>query len=307
MPPAPRDRRSRTRRYDPSVNRPLLIVAAVTPLAEGGSAVDEASIGEYVAFLESHGADGVFACGTTGEGVLLTIDERRRTAAAFRDSVRGKLFVHAGAQTTADTVALATHAREIGADAVAVIPPPYFPLDATALTAHFVAAARASAPLPFYCYAFAARSGYPLPVEVIARIRDEVDNLAGLKVSESPFERVAPYLETGLPVLIGNEPLIPEGLRRGAIGSVSGMAAALPEVVRAALDDPSATNEARLRDARLAMEAAGAFIAAAKAMLGLRGVPVRADVRAPLRALTGAEIGVMQAALTPLLRATSAA
>jgi dihydrodipicolinate synthase/N-acetylneuraminate lyase len=290
-----------------AARRPILIVASVTPLTDGGSAVDEAAIGEYVAFLESHGADGVFACGTTGEGVLLTLDERRRTVAAFRDAVRGTLFVHAGAQTTAETVALAAHASEIGADAVAVIPPPYFPLDASALTAHFVAAARACAPLPFYCYAFAARSGYPLPVEVIERIRDQVDNLAGLKVSESPFERVEPYLGLGLPVLVGNEPLIPDGLARGAIGSVSGMAAALPEVVRAALDDPTDANAARLRDVRAAMEASGPFIAAAKHVLGTRGVPVRPDVRAPLRRLTDAERRALDAALGPLVTAPSAA
>jgi dihydrodipicolinate synthase/N-acetylneuraminate lyase len=286
---------------------PLLIVAAVTPLTDGGAGVDESAIGPYVGFLESHGADGVFACGTTGEGVLLTLDERRRAATAYRDAVRGSLFVHAGAQTTADTVALASQAGEIGADAVAVIPPPYFPLDAAALTAHFVAAARACAPLPFYCYAFAARSGYPLAVEVIERIRDKVDNLAGLKVSESPFERVLPYLEVGLPVLIGNEPLIPQGLAQGAVGSVSGMAAALPEVVRAALDDPSDANAARLRDVRAAMEASGPFIAAAKHVLGLRGLPVRPDVRAPLRPLTDAERRALDAALGPLVTAPSAA
>jgi dihydrodipicolinate synthase/N-acetylneuraminate lyase len=287
--------------------RPLLIVAAVTPLADGGAGIDEPAIGPYVAFLESHGADGVFACGTTGEGVLLTLEERRKAASAYRAAVRGSLFVHAGAQTTADTVALAAHASEIGADAVAVIAPPYFPLDASALTDHFVAAARACAPLPFYCYAFAARSGYPLPVEVIERIGDQVDNLAGLKVSESPFERVAPYLGLGLPVLIGNEPLIPEGLRRGAVGSVSGMAAALPEVVRAALDDPSDANAARLRDVRAAMEASGPFIAAAKHVLGTRGVPVRPDLRAPLRPLTDAERRTLEAALGPLVTAPSAA
>src|SRR5688572_18719420 len=216
-------------------HRPL-VTAAVSPLTDDGAALDTDAIPPYVAFLESHGADGVFACGTTGEGVLLSLDERRRTAEAYRAALSGKLIVHAGAQTTADTQALAAHAREIGADAVAVIPPPYFPLDDDALTAHFVAAARAAAPLPFFCYAFTPRSGYPLPVDVIRRIGASVDNLAGLKVSESPFERVEPYLELGLPVLIGSEPLIAAGVARGALGTVSGMAAAFPDVVRAGLD-----------------------------------------------------------------------
>jgi dihydrodipicolinate synthase/N-acetylneuraminate lyase len=269
-------------------HRPM-IVAAITPLANDGSSVDLDAIGPYVRFLESHGADGVFACGTTGEGILLSLDERRSVAAAYRASLAGALVVHAGAQTTADTCALATHAGEIGADAVAVIPPPYFPLDDDALAAHFIAAARAAAPLPFFCYAFTARSGYPLPVAVIRRIADAADNLAGLKVSESPFERVEPYLDLGLPVLIGSEPLIPAGVARGAIGTVSGMASAFPDVVRAALDAADDDAGARLRQLRGAMEAAGQFIAAAKHVLAERGVPMPPDMRPPLRRLHPAE------------------
>ena len=281
-------------------HRPL-VVAAVTPLTDDGAALDLEAIGPYVAFLESHGADGVFACGTTGEGVLLGLDERRRVAAAFRDAVSGVLVVHAGAQTTADTVALAEHAREIGADAVAVIPPPYFALDADALTAHFVAAARAAGPLPFYCYAFTARSGYPLPVDVIRRIGASVDNLAGLKVSEAPFERVEPYLDLGLPVLIGSEPLIAAGLGRGAIGAVSGMAAAFPDIVRAGIDAADDAATARLATLRTAMEASGQFIAAAKHVLGGRGVPITPGMRAPLRRLTAAEAAALDEAVAGLL------
>ena len=285
--------------------RPILIVAAVTPLSDEGAAVDEAAIRPYVEFLEWHGADGVFACGTTGEGVLLSGDERRGVAAAYRAAVSGTLIVHAGAQTTADTCGLAAHAAEIGADAVAVIAPPYFPLDGDALTAHFVAAARACAPLPFYCYAFTARSGYPLPVDVIRRIGEAADNLAGLKVSESPFERVEPYLELGLPVLIGNEPLIPAGLARGAIGSVSGMAAAFPDVVREALDHPEDATQ-RLTALRGAMEASGQFIAAAKHVLGTRGVAVGPWMRRPLRRLTAAEAARLEASVADLSLAPAA-
>ena len=149
------------------LERPPLIVAAVTPLSDDGERVDDDAIWPLAAFFAEHGADGVFACGTTGEGILLSLDERRSVAVAYRAAVRGLLIVHAGAQSTRDTAALAAHAAEIGADGVAVIPPPYFALDPDALTAHFTAAAEACAPLPFFIYAFAARSGYPVPVEVV--------------------------------------------------------------------------------------------------------------------------------------------
>ena len=279
--------------------RPPLIVAAATPLAPGGDALDEAAIWPMVRFLEDRGADGVFACGTTGEGILLSADERRRAAIVFRAAVRGRLIVHCGAQTTAETVALAEHAREIAADAVAVIPPPYFPLDPDALTAHLLAAAEGCAPLPFYIYAFAARSGYPVPLEVVARVRDAASNLAGLKVSESPFLKVEPFLDLGLPVFIGSEPLIPAAMARGALGAVSGLAAAFPEVVRAALDAPDTAAKARLRTLRSAMET-HPFIASVKHVLWRRGVPINPDLRAPLRALTEAEGAALDSVLGEL-------
>ena len=279
--------------------RPPLIVAAATPLSTGGAALDEEAIWPMVRFLVEHGADGVFACGTTGEGILLSIAERERAAVVFRAALQGRLIMHCGAQTTAETTWLAAHAAEIGADAVAVIPPPYFPLDAAALTEHFVAAAEACAPLPFYIYAFAARSGYPVPIEVVERVRERASNLAGLKVSESPFGKVEPFLGLGLPVLIGSEPLIPPAMARGALGAVSGLAAAFPEVLRAALDQPDAGAEARLTALRGAMEAQP-FIAAVKHVLRRRGVPINPDLRRPMRPLTEAEAAALDASLLAL-------
>lgn len=281
-------------------DHPPLIVAAVTPLSASGDELDEDAVWPMWSFLSDHGADGVFACGTTGEGINLSLDERQRMAVAFRAAVRGRLIVHAGAQTTRDTTTLAAHAAEIGADGVAVIPPPYFPLDEAALTAHFLAAAAACAPLPFFIYAFAGRSGYPVPTSVVQGVAEAADNLAGLKVSESPFAKVEPYLDLGLPVLIGSEPLLPPALARGAVGSVSGMAAAFPDVVRGALDAPEDAGEI-LRHVRNALEAAGKFIAAAKHVLALRGVSVKPDVRAPLQALSADEARTLEAALRPFL------
>ena len=263
----------------------LLLAASVTPLRDGGARVDEDAIEPLAQFLVERGADGIFALGTTGEGVLLGLDERRAVAKRFREARAGMLIVHCGAQSTADTVALAGHAAAIGADGVAVIPPPYYPLGDDALVGHFAAAAAACAPTPFYLYAFAARSGYPLPVAVIQRVRERADNVAGLKVSEAPFERVAPYLELGLPVFVGAERLIPEALAAGAAGAVSGLASAFPDVVAAVVRRPDAAGGARLAALRSALEQQP-FQAALKQALHAQGVPIRADVRAPLPALT---------------------
>ncbi len=260
------------------------IAAALTPLRDGGREVDDEALLPYLGFLSDAGIEGVLLLGTTGEGILLTLAERKR---AISNAVSGPLPVlaHCGAQTTADTVALAAAAAEAAAEAVAVIAPPYFQFDEDALLAHFAAAARACAPLPFYVYELEKASGYAIPVSVVERLRETVDNVAGMKVSDSPFAKVAPYLLDGLDVFIGAEALIGEGLAAGAAGAVSGLAAAFPEVVVDAVRSGDSTVAGELR----AIVDRYPRHAALKAVVRSRGVPIREDVRGPLRGLTDAE------------------
>src|SRR6266481_6985769 len=146
------------------------LAAVLTPLRDGGTSLDDTAFGPYAAFLAQGGVDGILVCGTTGEGILLTLEERRCALELFLTAAREHTLavaVHCGAQTTADTAALAEHAAASGADAVAVIAPPYFALDEDELLAHFATAARACAPTPFYVYEFAARSGYAVPLTVL--------------------------------------------------------------------------------------------------------------------------------------------
>src|SRR5205823_1549134 len=156
---------------------------------------------------------------------------------------------HAGAQSTWDTLQLAAHAADIGADAVAVIAPPYFPLDDSELFEHLAGAARACDPTPFYVYEFAARSGYAVPLSVLERLREAAANFRGLKVSDVPWERFAPYL------------------------------------VAAAVRDPERAALGPVRDTMQRFP----FQAALKTVVARRGVPMRSDVRRPLRGLTAAE------------------
>src|SRR5437762_2647864 len=110
--------------------------------------------------------------------------------------------------------------------------------------------------------------------------RERVTNLAGMKVSDSPWEAFAPYLLEGLEVFVGPEALIAQGLAHGAAGAVSALASALPEKVVAV--DPG------LADIREAIERFPRH-AALKRIAARRGVPIREDVRAPLRGLTADE------------------
>jgi dihydrodipicolinate synthase/N-acetylneuraminate lyase len=266
------------------------IAASVTPLSAGGRTVETSAITDLVSFLAAGGVDGALACGTTGEGVLFDVAERRAITDAFVAARPDGFLVaiHAGAQTTADTISLAAHAQEAGADAVAVIAPPYFHLDDEELLRHLVSAANAADPLPFYVYEFAGRSGYSIPPAVIPRVRSAAPNMVGMKVSDSPFEAVAPYLDLGLDVFIGNEPLAIQGMERGAVGCVSGLAAAFPEITAALVHDRSVSAHEQVCRVRERLSGIP-FHAALKEVLAARDVLHTTDVRPPLRGLTGVE------------------
>lgn len=261
------------------------LAAAVTPLRDAGDVLDEEAFAPLVQFYRASGLDGLLVLGTTGEGILLTAEERRRVAELAVAEADGlTIIVHCGAQTTAETTDLADHAAQTGADGVAVIAPPYFAFEPTELVEHFASAAAACAPLPFYVYEYAERSGYAVPIPVLEELRQRVGNFAGLKVSDAAYDKVKPYVETGLDVFIGSEPLIRDGLADGAVGAVSGVAAAFPEAVAALVRDPDDARAAVVNALRATL-AAQPFQASVKAALGFRGVAVHPDVRAPLRPL----------------------
>ena len=263
------------------------LAASVTPLRDTGGRLDEDAFGPLVDFYVASGLDGVMALGTSGEGILLSSEERRSAADLFLQAADRRLLVavHCGAQTTAETVALCAHAAEVGADAVVVIGPPYFRLDEEAQYAHFLAAATACAPLPFYVYEFAATSGYAVAPAVLQRLRESADNATGLKVSDTPWDAFSAYLLPGFDVFVGPEALIQQGMEAGARGAVSALASAFPEEVAAVVREPTADGARRLAELRASIERFPRQ-AALKRILGRRGVPVREDVRAPLRPLT---------------------
>ena len=275
--------------------------AALTPLRDGGTALDEA-VFEPVRRTSSPtaGSTGSSRSGRRARGSLLS----QRGAARGRSSSssrppRGRLAVavHCGAQTTAETAALAAHAAEAGADAVAVIAPPFFPLDAPALEEHFAAAAAACAPLPFYVYEFAARSGYAVP--------DRGDRAAARAGAE-------PARAQGLGQAVGEGRAVParrtrhlrrrRGARRPRPRRRRGRCRLGPRRRCSRRSSPALVREPTQERSDEAERLRAAldrfpFQAAAKAVAARRGVPIRADVRPPLRTLTAGELERARAAV----------
>jgi dihydrodipicolinate synthase/N-acetylneuraminate lyase len=278
------------------------LAASVTPFRQDGESLDEGAFDGLTDFMVGAGLDGFLAMGTTGEGVLLTIAERKLVTDLFVKAARSRLkvVVHAGAQTTRDTSTLSAHAADSGADGVAVIGPPYYPLDEQSMLEHFASAGRACAPLPFYVYEFAARSGYAVPLSVISKLRDRLPNLAGLKVSDTPWDKFETYLIEGLSIFVGSEGLIHQAMERGAVGAVSALASALPELVIEAVRSRGAEASQHCVAARAEIQKFP-FQSALKSLLADRGVAITDRVRAPLRRISPDELATLKSAIADLV------
>ncbi|MFM1920021.1 MAG: hypothetical protein RLZZ303_1655, partial [Candidatus Hydrogenedentota bacterium] len=119
-----------------------IVAAMVTPFTKNGDYVDFDKIGGVAEGVLRMGAHGLFVCGTTGEGMLMTAEERKTVleeVVASVGSSKAKIIAHSGAMDTATTIELTVHAAECGADASAVVTPPFYPFDDKAIEQHFSA------------------------------------------------------------------------------------------------------------------------------------------------------------------------
>jgi 4-hydroxy-tetrahydrodipicolinate synthase len=275
-----------------------VIPAMLTPFDANGK-VDEAALRQYVEFLLARGVHGLFPCGTNGEGLLLSLEERKRVATIVVEQVDGRVpvIVHTGAINTEQTIELTKHAKSIGADAVGVVAPYYFPHDDLCLEQHFLAVANSVPDLPVYLYNIPGNAKNSISPKLASRLHKQCPNIAGIKDSSKDLNRLEEFIaanDENFTVIVGTDSLVFPALAVGAAGVVSAVANVFPEEVVKIYQYYSEGKivEAKkqqyyvnkLRDA-LKM---GPYITPYKEALRWRGMDVGGQ-RAPLRPLTDLE------------------
>jgi len=252
--------------------------------------------------LAANGIVGAFVCGTTGEGLSLTTEERMQVAERWMAAAPASLriIVHVGHHAIGDCQRLARHAAEIGAAAFGTLAPSFFKAASVSDLVDFCSGVASSAPeLPFYYYHIPAMTGVSLPcVDFLTAAGGRIPNLAGLKFT---FENLMDYLacvqlEGGrYDVIYGRDEMLLAGLALGtqaAIGSTYNFAAPIYQRIL------ESYHRADLGTARSAQGRANGMIAAmvrhgglaaGKAIMALIGLDC-GPVRSPLRALSGAQI-----------------
>jgi 4-hydroxy-tetrahydrodipicolinate synthase len=270
------------------------IYGVIVPIltAFKGEHVDLDAMAALIDFLIERRVAGLFPLGTTGEGPLMTTEERRQVAEWTVKCANGRVpvIIHTGSIATAETIALTQHARDAGADAAAIIPPYFYRLSDEALYDHFAAIAGAVADFPIYLYNNPGVTPNILSTELVRQLAGAFPNIIGLKDSSGSLGTLfaSRSLQGGtFNAASGSDSIVLAGQAVGLDACVSGNANFVPELVVETLNTANRGDleAARILQARLdevrRILGDGADLSLFKAMCAKRGIPV-GDVRAPL-------------------------
>ena len=206
-----------------------LIDAPFTPFDADGE-VNLEPIERYARLLERNGLKGVFINGSSGEGYMLTEDERRLLAERWVSVARPgfKVIVHVGSTCVKESRRLAEHAAAIGAWGIGAMAPPFPKVNRIAELVDYCAEIAAGAPdLPFYFYHIPAFNGaYLSMVDFLKAVNGRIPNFAGIKYTyESLYEYNQCRLYAGgkFDMLHGqDETILPCLAMGGAQGGIGG-------------------------------------------------------------------------------------
>lgn len=272
----------------------MTLVAPVTPFRENGD-LDLGMVEALAELLISRGAQGFYLCGGTGEGMLLTAEERMEVLEKWRDVVPDSvpLLVHVGAVCLRESVELARHAARAGAAAVSSVTPSFYAArDMDILVEYFAEIAAAAPELPFYYYHAASSPGLKVKgYDFLVAAEKRIPSLGGMKFThedQMDLGRCLRFRGGKYEMLYGKDEMMLGALATGATGFVGGTFNMVSPLVRRVVSsfqagqlEQAQADYARIVDIVAAFGKAGGLPAVKAAMAGL-GVDC-GPVRLPLR------------------------
>ncbi|MFO7974591.1 MAG: dihydrodipicolinate synthase family protein [Candidatus Hydrogenedentota bacterium] len=199
-----------------------ILPALLTPFKDDGVNVE--MLKKLVRFQLDQGCHGFFVNGSTGDGFLMTREERKRVVEVVVNETagQGKVIAHVGALSSDEAAAMAVDARKAGADAVASVPPIYYPVDLEGFELHMRTIAEA-ADMPTYCYYIPALTGHALGGDQFVEVAQRIPNLVGFKYTHSDMFLlwwILDALGDKISVFNGSDQMLLQGLITGACGGI---------------------------------------------------------------------------------------
>ena len=273
--------------------------ALITPTSTDGG-VNFTALRELVEYLLAKRVDGFYVCGATGEGIFMSVEERKQVIEVVKQCVQGRvpLIVHVGCVSTRDAMTLAGHAAETGVDGISSLLP-LLPNSAESARLHYTSIASSAQGLPFFPYLYGGQ------VDAVTLMRDlsqRIPNIAGAKYTGSNMFELRQLLdlaENRWTIFSGMDEQCSFAAMFGAPGHIGSTLNLMPGVYRQmrlciARGDLSSARDLQMRANRVIAEliAFGFFGALREAirMLGfdcgeprLPNLPLAAERRGALR------------------------
>jgi N-acetylneuraminate lyase len=280
-----------------------IIPAAVTPFDAGGR-FSERAFERLLERLYAAGVHGVYLCGSTGEGMLQPVEQRKRvTEAAVRNSPKGKeVIVHVGANTTAEALELARHAAGAGAHMISSLPPIAGNYSFAEIRSYYQQLAAAS-DLPLLVYYFPEVAPAVKTADQILELAS-IDNVVGLKFTEYDLYTMLRLKQRGACIFYGRDEMLSAGLLLGADGGIGSFYNVIPGLFLELWDLARAGRWAEMKDLQ---ERINDFITitlryplfpALKAILGWTGIECGPCLGPRRQFLTDAESACLRDELT---------
>ena len=201
-------------------------------------------------FIEK-GVKGIYVCGSSGECIYQSVEDRKLTLESVMEEAKGKLTViaHVACNNTKDSVELAHHAESQGVDAIAAIPPIYFHLPEYSIAAYWNAISSAAPNTDFIIYNIPQLAGTALTQSLLTEMLKN-PQVKGVKNSSMPVQDIQIFKAMGgedFTVFNGPDEQLISGRIMGADGGIGGTYGAMPELI---LKENELINEMKLEEAR---------------------------------------------------------
>jgi 4-hydroxy-tetrahydrodipicolinate synthase len=179
------------------------------------------------------GVHGIVPCGTTGEFVNLTTDEKKRVIKIVVDEVNGQVPVVAGtgASGTDQAVEMTRYAKDVGATAALIVTPYYLKPADRGIYEHYYTIAN-EVDLPIILYNIPQCTGLPLPWQMVEDLA-QIPNIVGVKDSSGQLSFILAVLEKvrdKINVLCGHDEVVLAGLAAGCSGAILASANVIPDI-----------------------------------------------------------------------------
>lgn len=282
-----------------------VIPAVITPFGED-SRPDENALRTHVDFLIENGVHGLWVLGSTGEFPYLSMEEKKKVATWAVDEANGKVptIIVTGSYGTDEAIEFAKYIEDIGADAIGIVLPTYWPLWEEDAFFYFKEVA-SSVNIPAIVYnVFLAH--LDLTPQFIAKLSSEIENIVGVKDTVTDVEHTKEILKLVNPevfsVITGSELHFLTTLKEGGHGGIfptPNFDPATSVKLYEAFKKGNMQEVERLNSRLLGLIGVMAYgshspVAVIKESMRLLGRPIRPRVRKPLACLTADEISDLQ-------------